>query len=625
MTDNSKPQPFGTLLGHAPGNVPVYSSDYDSVDPKQLPNRHDFFHYVDGIYTGYKWQCVEFARRWLLLNKGYVFDDISMAYDIFRLTSVKKVSDSSLLPLTAFANGSQRHPEPGCMLIWSEGGEFHVTGHVAIITDVFPDRIRIAEQNVHHQPWPAGCHYSRELPARIADDGGYWIQCSFRDAAILGWMIQTADTTHAALLPPTDRRLFGIHLKAVDVPPAADRNWLNLANPDEAAYHAKMGGARLTGNDADQHRYFTISRTARQELRRATNELHRIFMHATDHVLQREDLLQHFNIPAVLWPRLRQSWDNRRNQMITGRFDFSLTPNGLKVYEYNCDSAACYMECGKIQGKWAEHYHCNEGEDPGSQLQQRLTDAWRQSGVSGLLHIMIDHDAEERFHALYMQEAIRAAGIDSKIIHGTEGLQWNAQGTVLDADGMPIRWVWKTWAWETALDQLREELAEGTTTDGNRQPPRLKDVLLNPDTLVFEPLWTLIPSNKAILPVLWELFPQHPYLLEAGFDLTPSLSRIGYARKPIVGRCGHNISIVGGDATPLNSTDGDFDRHNQVYQALFPLPDIGGYKVQISTFSAAGIYAGAGVRTDKSLIVTGKSDLMPLRVVDDQAFLHEQP
>jgi glutathionylspermidine amidase/synthetase len=87
----NSPQPFGTLLGYAPGNIPVYSSDYDSVDPAAMPDRHAYRHHVNGIYTGYKWQCVEFARRWLLENKGYVFEDIAMAYDIFRLHQVKVI------------------------------------------------------------------------------------------------------------------------------------------------------------------------------------------------------------------------------------------------------------------------------------------------------------------------------------------------------------------------------------------------------------------------------------------------------------------------------------------------------------------------------------------------------
>ena len=76
---------------------------------------------------GHKWQCVELARRWLYVNKGYVFDDIAMAYDIFRLRNVRVIADDCLLPLHSFRNGARRAPEPGALLIWGEGGEFDVT------------------------------------------------------------------------------------------------------------------------------------------------------------------------------------------------------------------------------------------------------------------------------------------------------------------------------------------------------------------------------------------------------------------------------------------------------------------------------------------------------------------
>ena len=76
--------PFGAVLGIAPGGVTAHSSDYDSADERAYPNRAAFRSEVDGVYLGYKWQCVEFARRWLYVNRGYVFDDVAMAYEIFR-------------------------------------------------------------------------------------------------------------------------------------------------------------------------------------------------------------------------------------------------------------------------------------------------------------------------------------------------------------------------------------------------------------------------------------------------------------------------------------------------------------------------------------------------------------
>ena len=71
------PAKFGTRLGTAPGGVPIYSSDYDSADESEYPTRQSYQSYVDGVFMGYKWQCVEFARRWLYLNKGYIFEDIT--------------------------------------------------------------------------------------------------------------------------------------------------------------------------------------------------------------------------------------------------------------------------------------------------------------------------------------------------------------------------------------------------------------------------------------------------------------------------------------------------------------------------------------------------------------------
>jgi len=631
MQDKVKPAPakFGRVLGYAPGDVPVYSSDYASADPRELPDRHAYRSYVDGIYMGYKWQCVELARRWMYLNKGYIFDDVAMAYDIFRLRSVRVVRNNTHLPLRSFANGSRRHPEPGCLLIWEEGGEFRHTGHVAIVTEVTAKYVRVVEQNVHDTVWPKGENFSREINARVEESGEYWLECSFGDATILGWVIQTGNEAHAEEIVPVDRRLFNLRGAEVENHGQAEDSWLNVANPDEAAYVDLMKGHKLTSHDADQYKYYCISETAHEEVERATNELHALFMHATDYVLRDETLLAKFNLPPALWPKIRQSWNNRRNQMITGRFDFSVSEHGIKAYEYNCDSAACHMECGKVQGKWARHFGCDVGWDPGAELHARLRDAWKESDVNGVLHIMHDRDLEETYLALFMQEAIEQAGIQAKIISGVTGLSWDDAGNIRDADGVQIRWVWKTWAWETALDQIRaqfEDDAEHAIEPGDPhdKPPRLVDVLLRKDVMVYEPLWTLIPSNKAILPVLWTLFPNHPYLLNSSFTLTDELRAKGYVTKPIVGRYGSNITMFDESNGRVAETTGRFGEQEMIYQELFRLPVVFGYNAQVSTFTAAGTYAASCVRVDSSPVINVRSDNAPLRVVDDDEMLERE-
>ncbi|MEQ9565195.1 MAG: glutathionylspermidine synthase family protein, partial [Pseudomonadales bacterium] len=197
--------------------------------------------------------------------------------------------------------------------------EFEHTGHVAVVTDVFEDRLRVAEQNVDHHVWTEGQNYARELRARVSDEGDYWVECSYGDASILGWVIQTEDREHAEPQDEIDAELLNLHAAEVAHLGQTARGWLNLANPDEAAYVQMMGGHKLSSVDDDQYRFYQMSETALDELETATNELHGLFMHATDYVLEHEELLEKFNLPRAILPRIRQSWDNRLNQLITSR------------------------------------------------------------------------------------------------------------------------------------------------------------------------------------------------------------------------------------------------------------------------------------------------------------------
>ena len=137
--------------------------------------------------------------------------------------------------------------------------------------------------------------------------------------------------------------------------------------------------------------------------------------------------------------------------------------------------------------------------------------------------------------------------------------------------------------------------------------------------------WSRVQENpellKAILPVLWQLFPNHPLLLKSSFELNEDLKSSGYVEKPIVGRCGSNIKIFDRDENLLESTEGAFESRDQIYQELFELPHIDGQYVQVCTFSAAGVYAGSCVRVDTAMVINEHSDVIALRVVDDEDIL----
>ena len=114
------------------------------------------------------------------------------------------------------------------------------------------------------------------------------------------------------------------------------------------------------------------------------------------------------------------------------------------------------------------------------------------------------------------------------------------------------------------------------------------------------------------------MFPNNRYLLNTQTELTDALVASGYVSKPIVGRCGANISLYDSNSALIGETAGRFDDRSQIYQELCALPKIDGRYVQIGTFSVGGTFAGASVRVDPSPIITTNSDILALRVVPDR-------
>ena len=184
-----KPLPFGELLGVAPPGVPAYSSDYDS---SSYTSRSSYRADYRGVYTGYKYQCVEYARRWLVHALGVTFQDVHMAYHIFEVPHLIRVSDMARLPLVHVRNGASvtKHadamPRLGSILIWEEGGFFKHTGHVGIVIEATESHVRIAEQNVTDAKWPG--HYARELRVERGEDGSYHIVEGYARSHVLGWL-----------------------------------------------------------------------------------------------------------------------------------------------------------------------------------------------------------------------------------------------------------------------------------------------------------------------------------------------------------------------------------------------------------------------------------------------------
>lgn len=390
-------------------------------------------------------------------------------------------------------------------------------------------------------------------------------------------------------------------------------------------------------------KYFTMPSSTHLELRKATTELHQMFASATEYVLNNPQYWPYFGFPREYWPMAQRSFQ-RSDKNLSGRFDFAVSPEyGIKCYEYNTDSASCLIECAHTQDAWSVAMGLgNIGVDGGIGAAKRVTAAWsRLYNPNTLVHFFYDAtDREECVHVAYMIYLAEKAGIRCKEISDITGFRFNDDGLIVDSENELVKHIWKSWNYTTLLDQLERDGPLHT----NNGEVRLIDICLNDNITVLEPVWSAIPSNKAILPILTELYPNSPYLLYSTFELTDKLIKNGYCSKPVLGRGGQNVSLhfpstetpiidesdpnyvpqssnahdaLTDAPAPLVVAPGKFTESPTVYQELATLPKFGGLYTQINTFTAYGKYAGTVTRVEQSAIVGYNSNVFVLRVIDD--------
>ena len=118
----------------------------------------------------------------------------------------------------------------------------------------------------------------------------------------------------------------------------------------------------------------------------------------------------------------------------------------------------------------------------------------------------------------------------------------------------------------------------------------------------------MLLSNKGLLPILWELFPEHPNLLPAFETAAPLGGR--YIRKPKLSREGNNVAWVEGGVV-VEETGGDYGDEGHVYQAQAAMPDFEGHRPVFGVWVIDHEAAGLGIREDTRRITGNLSRFVP--------------
>ena len=125
---------------------------------------------------------------------------------------------------------------------------------------------------------------------------------------------------------------------------------------------------------------------------------------------------------------------------------------------------------------------------------------------------------------------------------------------------------------------------------------------------IVEPIWKCVLSNKGILPVLHEMFPNHPNILPAHWEDAP-LKNTAYVSKPMLSREGANITVFE-QGKEVARTDGKYHGH-KIYQERASLFRQDGHYAVIGSWVVGNKSAGIIVRDSGEEIVRDLSRVVP--------------
>jgi glutathionylspermidine synthase len=321
----------------------------------------------------------------------------------------------------------------------------------------------------------------------------------------------------------------------------------------------------------------------------ATNALNDLCLAAVEAVIQ-ANRWDDFNIAPPYREMIRQSWENDELTVV-GRFDLAFDGSGPpKLLEYNADTPTSLLEAAVIQWHWLKDLHGDA--DQFNSIHEKLIEAWQRVRTERIDKDRIHFSAvaghlEDFMTVSYLRDTAMQAGLDSAYID-IEKIGWNpGRRAFVDGAERPILHAFKLYPWEWLM---AEEFG-----------PHLPAA----PTQWLEAPWKVLLSNKAILAVLWEMFPNNEYLLPASLEPRDGDVVI----KPRQAREGANVRIVRAGQS-IAETSGTYDGP-LVYQQYRPIRTFAGKTPVIGSWMVNGYACGIGIREDAGLVTGNCSQFVP--------------
>ena len=344
------------------------------------------------------------------------------------------------------------------------------------------------------------------------------------------------------------------------------------------------------------------------DFERPATEIDGMCFELLDQSLRDETVYQRLCIPEAYWDYVANSW-RQRDKDLYGRMDFSYDGTApAKLLEYNADTPTTLYESSVFQWLWLEDAKAAglipQSSDQAAEIHEHLVSAFENTRTEGLLHLACMRDMEDdRETVKYLEECAQEAGLKTDFL-AMRDIGIDKDGLFTDLEDRVIADLFKLYPWEWIM---AEEFGRYLTTSGVR---------------FLEPPWKAVLSNKGLLPLLWEKFEGHPYLLPAYFEGDAKVANLtgDYVRKPLLSRQGANIEIVRrgktADRTKHVHSEGDYGGEGHIVQAFHPLPAFDGKYPVMGCWMVAGQPAGISIREGETLITNGEANSIPHVILD---------
>ncbi|MDD2383366.1 MAG: glutathionylspermidine synthase family protein [Sulfurospirillaceae bacterium] len=322
----------------------------------------------------------------------------------------------------------------------------------------------------------------------------------------------------------------------------------------------------------------------------AANTLYDMFVEGAQYVID-NNLFHDLNIPFNLVNLIKNSWENDVHWHLYGRFDFAGGIDGkpIKLMEFNADTPTSLFETAIVQWAMLKMNGMDEAQQF-NVVMEALKENFKRLVVLGadtsqfsehyegwkILFSSVRGNLEDENTTRLLQSAANEAGFHTDFAYVDEVAFSGSEGIFKGEEN--FEYWFKLVPWEAIA------IEEGDLA------LLLDEIIAEQKAIILNPAYTLIFQSKAFMKILWDLFPNHPLLLETAFEPLKNQKQV---EKRAFGREGANTVIYDTNMEVLAKVDGAYENFIPTYQAYTELAtDAHGNSYQAGVFFA---YEGCGL------------------------------